>query len=116
MTHIRTLALLSLPLFLVACGDKDTDDSGDGGGDVVSEILALDGDATSGDALFAGNCSGCHGADGDSGTAPMLSTKVPDASDEHIVDVMINGTGNMAAVSLENQEAADILAFLRASF
>ncbi len=111
------LAVLSLTLLAVGCGDKDTDDSGDGATvDVVSEILALQGDETGGEALFASSCSGCHGVDGDSGTAPMLSAKVPDASDDHIVDVMINGIGNMAPVSLENQEAADILAFLRASF
>jgi cytochrome c551 len=83
---------------------------------VISDILALEGDATSGEALFAGTCSGCHGADGDSGTAPMLSERIPAASDEEIVGVMIEGSGNMPPVSVEDQEAADILAFLRASF
>lgn len=114
-TRTLTLALLGLPFF-VACGDKDTDDTGDGGGDVVDQILALEGDATAGEAAFATNCSGCHGADGNSGSAPMLSDVAPGLDDAGLVTVMIEGTGNMPAIDLENQDAADILAFVRATF
>lgn len=104
-----TTATLFLALGLTACGDKD--DTG-----AYSEILALTGDATSGETLFANNCAACHGADGSSGTAADLAEHVPLHSDEELVTVMLEGFGSMPAVALEDQEAADILAWLKATF
>lgn len=115
--HRTIPALLALPL-LLACGDKDDDTTGDGGdtGSRIDTILALDGDASAGASVFSGNCAGCHGADGDSGSAPNLSAKVLSLSDSELLTIVLNGKGDMPAISLEDQEAADLLEYLRTSY
>lgn len=105
-------AIVALAPLALACGDKDVDS----GGSEFSAILALDGDVDSGETLFAGKCAACHGTDGEGGTGPALADAVPGKSDEQLLDIMLNGTGSMAAVSLDDQEAADMLAWLTATW
>ena len=110
--------------FTVACGDKDTgtdsgtgDDSGAGDSE-VDAILALTGDATAGATTFSNVCAGCHGADGASGYAANLVEVAPTLDDAVIVGTIINGdsTGGMPAQDLSDQEVADVLAYVRATF
>jgi len=92
--------------FLVACTDgKDT------GTDVV-------GDAAAGEALYASNCASCHGADGTLGAsgASDLTVEVPALDDAGIETIVLNGEGAMPAYDFDEQEMADILAYLRATF
>lgn len=103
-----TLALLTL----IACGDKD-DDTGAGEFDA---ILALTGDAAAGATVFSSTCANCHGADGTGGSAPDISGAVGGYSDADLLDVVLNGSGSMAPVALEDQEAADLLAYVRDTF
>ncbi|MBL8618604.1 MAG: c-type cytochrome [Deltaproteobacteria bacterium] len=56
----------ALALGLVACGGKEGR---------VEEVLALEGDATSGAEVYAVNCAGCHGADGGGGSGPNIRAK-----------------------------------------
>ena len=104
--------------FTAACGDKDT--GTDSGGDSSSEvdaILALTGDATAGGTTFANVCAACHGADGASGYAANLVEEIPSKDDAFIVDIIINGDGGgMPAQDLSDQEVADVLAHVRATF
>jgi mono/diheme cytochrome c family protein len=37
-------------------------------------------------------------------------------SDEELVATIVNGTGTMEPVALEDQEIADVLAYIRATF
>ncbi len=100
-----------LTALLMACGDKSDDTSGDR----VSTITALSGDSTSGEALYTSNCSGCHAADGSGGAGPALMGDLPDA--EEIAETVINGKESMPSFdSLSDQDIADVIAYLQATF
>ena len=102
----RTMMAL-LPLLLVACGDKDDDTAG----------TALEGDAVAGEDLYNSSCAGCHGADGTGVSGPDLTSGlVSGMSDDAISDVIANGEGSMPAITSDDQEIADIVAFLRAEW
>lgn len=107
------LALLLCSLLLAACG-KETTDSG--ATTRIEGILALTGDSTNGGTLFAASCASCHGDDGKTGTASNLAAVVPDLPDQELVNTIISGKGSMPAQDLEDQDTADILAWLRATF
>ncbi|MCK6515705.1 cytochrome c [Myxococcota bacterium] len=112
-------ALIAFTLaFTAACGDKDTGtDSGGDSNSEVDAILALTGDATAGGTTFANTCAACHGADGASGYAANLVEEIPEKDDAFIVDIVINGDGGgMPAQDLSDQEVADVLAYVRATF
>ena len=105
--------------FTAACGEKDTgtDSGGDSGASEVDAILALTGDATAGATVFSNTCAGCHGADGASGYAANLVEEIPSKDDAFIVNIIINGDGGgMPAQDLSDQEVADVLAYVRATF
>jgi mono/diheme cytochrome c family protein len=80
-----------------------------------SEDTGLTGDATAGEAVYTAACSGCHGAAGEGGSGPVLDGALP-ATDAAIEDVIVNGTGSMAPVDLIDQDRADLIAYLRATF
>ena len=96
---------------LVACGTQDDPK--------ITAILDLTGDATAGADVFARTCGqgACHGADGSSGTEGVdLAEHVPEHTDYELVDFMLYGVEEMAPVEVTDQEAADVLAYLRATF
>ncbi|MCK6521874.1 cytochrome c [Myxococcota bacterium] len=113
---MRTTLMTLTLAFAVACGDKET--ATDSGGDSqVDAILALTGDSTAGATVFSNTCAGCHGADGASGYAANLVEEIPEKDDAFIVGVIINGyEGGMPAQDLSDQEVADVLAYVRATF
>lgn len=101
--------------------EEDTGGGGTGGEDRAATILGLEGDAASGETLFASsgcNIMSCHGADGLSGAAmPPLSSSVAAASDEQIVTTFLEGKGTMPAHSnLSDQQLADLLAYVTETF
>ncbi len=83
-----------------------------------NEAPRLDGDASSGQLVFDQHCAGCHGADGKlaANDAADLSIRVPEMSDDAIEAAVVEGVGEMPPASLEDQELADLIAWLRASF
>lgn len=102
---------MMLSLTLLACGDKD-----DSGGGEFDAILALTGNATAGATVYSQTCASCHAADGTGDTGPSLVEHSPLHGDEELLGIILNGSGDMAPVPLEDQEAADVLAYLRATF
>jgi mono/diheme cytochrome c family protein len=72
-----------------------------------------DGDIAAGEQVFADTCAVCHGADGTGGIGPSLLDEVPDASDAELQDVIQNGDGEMPAQSLDDQQTADVIAYMR---
>ena len=81
----------------------------------VSAILALSGDATNGETLFADSCgnASCHGSDGVSGPAPDIADYLTVHPVEHLARTVRFGTGAMPALSnLSDQDVADVIAYL----
>jgi len=85
----------------VACGEKDESTESTGG------------DPTEGADLFATTCAACHGSDGTGSSGPDLTSAVPSLDDDTIIDIILNGTGTMGAQNLTEDEANDVLAYMR---
>lgn len=105
------LALVPLALFLVVSGivfavAKATPFEKDAGG---GDTLTL-GDAARGEALFAANCSGCHGADAGGGIGPALRGSGIGLLDAR--GVIRTGRGIMRAGIVSGADEADVLAYL----
>ena len=113
------LLMLCTALLLPACDeDKGEDEGGNVDPARIDAILAISGDTAAGETVYA-RCSAstCHGSDGDSGTTgSRLSGEVPGQSDEGLIEVVIGGYETMPAQNLSDQEMADLLAYLRATF
>ena len=69
-----------------------------------------------GEEIFANSCSGCHGADGDSGSSPALSSVVPPLSDEELTDVIVNGKGSMPGNLVGDDDVPVLVDYLRDTF
>jgi len=118
--RLTLLLTLSAALFLPACNEEEGEEEG---GNVdparVDAILALSGDATAGESVFARcSVSSCHGTGGNMPIAgtPPLDDEVPEQSDEQLIDVVIGGYETMPAQTLTDQEMADLLVYLRDTF
>lgn len=112
---MRSWLVLAIPFLTVGCGDKE----GDTATDTISGILALSGDASNGESVYASYCSGCHGTSGEGGTGPAMTEVIPEHSDEEIVDIIYNGVGTSMAGyggTLSDQEIADLLAHLTSTY
>ena len=85
----------------------------------IADILALQGEAATGATNFAAVCAACHGDDGlGTSAGPSLAERVPSRDDEGILQSILQGRGDMPAWqdNFQDQELADLLAFLRANF
>lgn len=111
-------------LLMCGCGDTGsdstegpaaTDDSDSSAPEPPA--LKLDGDAAAGAKLYQTTCgtAQCHGPDGSGGStgAENLQEVVPLLTDLFIVTVMTEGYLVMPPQRLEDQEMADVLAYLR---
>lgn len=79
-------------------------------------------DAEAGAEKYGVFCESCHGADGTAGVqvdgvaAADLNATVPDLDDSALAGVIQQGTGAMPAQQLDDDETADVIAYLRAEF
>ena len=110
-----TLALA----FTLGCDSGDDDEGGDGetgGGDRVSTILGLTGDAAAGQGPYEMNCGieTCHGADGTASGPNTTSTDITGATAETMAMSSIEGVlPNMPSQAfLSDQQLADIIAYV----
>ena len=76
------------------------------------DISAADGDTANGEALFAANCMGCHGADATGGEGGPDIAGVSDSNP--VINIILDGDGSMPgfADTLSDQDISDILAWL----
>ena len=115
--HTRAVLFLALSFALgaIACGDKDGDSGDDHHDDGHShgDGTDLHGDADEGASVYADTCAGCHGDDGEGIYAPAMHDVVPHHSMDDIVDVVTNGSGDMAPALSDEQMAADVATFCR---
>jgi len=83
----------------------------------VAPVLALEGVASRGEPQYQMVCARCHGASGGGmARTPALAGRVHTLTDEQVVGAVINGQGAMSRTRLTDQQAADVLAYLRAAF
>ena len=91
---------------LTACGPSEE----------AQQIASLTGDAAAGQPLYQSNCAVCHGQDARGGTYDVdLVDHATHHDDEHFAQVILSGDGDMPAFEgqLEDQEIADIIAYIR---
>jgi mono/diheme cytochrome c family protein len=86
----------------------------DGGeeGDRTADILALEGDVDAGAVVFTDTCELCHAAGAVGGSGPAIAGY---ADAEVLVDTVLSGKGTMPSFAdqLEDQEVADVLAYVQ---
>lgn len=87
---------------------EDTGDSAEDTGDVQ--------DTSAEHQLFLSACAGCHGEDGDSGTAPNLSVMVPLMPDDQLTNVIVNGSGPMPGNTVPEEDVPALIEYLRERF
>ena len=118
-TSIVKVSGLLLPL-AIGCGEEKlvSDVSSNPPAPELSNPPAPEPEPVSseGEEIFANSCSGCHGADGDSGSSPQLSSVVPPLSDEELTDVIENGVGSMPGGLVASDEIPTLLSYLRETF
>jgi cytochrome c len=87
-------------------------------------VLAFESaDAAKGKELFSSRCAACHGDSGegkkeiakmfDVTMLPLGSKKVQSLDDAALKKIIIEGKGKMKPVKMSDQEAADVVAFVR---
>ncbi|MCA9658407.1 MAG: cytochrome c [Myxococcales bacterium] len=108
--------LIAAALLAFAPGCESGSDNPD-----VATIVALSGDATSGESLYGTHCSSCHMADGTGNPGlnyPSLVEHASKETDEEIVAIVLEGEEAMPAFrsQLSDQEVADVLAYIRATW
>jgi len=68
--------------------------------------------ADSGEWLYETNCAACHGADLSGGAGPDIRSAGSDFSEAELKDIIINGTGSMPALGIEEGDAKAIAEWL----
>jgi mono/diheme cytochrome c family protein len=110
------IRLILVPLLLLACkGDNPTDDTTETG---LTEDTSVPEDTapaeTTGQELYQIHCGDCHGIDGrGTDTGPDLKPELEHHSDAKIMDVILNGDGDMNPVPVTEEEATTIVDYLR---
>ncbi|MFO7561188.1 MAG: cytochrome c [Enhygromyxa sp.] len=85
----------------------------------VEAILDRTPDKAAGAQLYTQTCATvlCHGTDGVGGPAPSLAETIPAHSDAELGCVLLLGPGEMTSLeSLSDQQLADVIAYVRATF
>ncbi|NDJ19123.1 c-type cytochrome [Myxacorys almedinensis] len=79
----------------------------------IQEVLALQGDAVQGHAIFQINCSGCHGIMADGNVGPSLKGVSARKSRARLIEQVISGqTPPMPKFQPSQKEMADLLGYL----
>ena len=83
----------------------------------LGPVLALRGDPAAGRAQYQIVCASCHGPEGlGIAGAPGIAVTLNGLTDEAVLTAVLRGRGGMPAAHVTDAQAADILAFLRASW
>ncbi len=114
---MKTRLLVPLLLaFAVAC-NSESENNDESGGESDDEVVVDQALLDAGDAIFAGVCSDCHGADGTGlFNAANLTVVVPDMTETEVRDAIVNGSGNMQPPEVAESEVAAIVYYVMHTF
>lgn len=100
--HMKNLLILSL---LIGCGGKE-----DTGLDEETNPTTSDEpDLANGQSVYDGLCMGCHASNGTD-----IVSEAASLSDDEMEDIIVNGSGSMAAQSsLSADDVRDVIAYIR---
>lgn len=80
----------------------------------INEVLSFQGDQERGKAIFAVNCAGCHGINGDGDVGPNLHNIAKRRSEISIINQVIGGeTPPMPKFQASAEDMADLLSYLQ---
>ncbi len=82
-------------------------------------ILALDGSSVEGERVYRVWCLACHAATGKgSKSGPSLVERLPKTDEASVIRLILEGEGDMTSYArlLDNQEIADVTAYLWTAF
>ncbi len=107
--------LISLSLSaLMGCGDDTTTEDHDDSGHTAHDADTDTG--PDGESLYGTHCEACHAADGTgSGVGPDITHELHH-SDEQLIQVILEGDGDMDPVAVSADEAQLIVDFMRSSW
>jgi mono/diheme cytochrome c family protein len=124
--ELLTILTLSCGLLLGACtegeGEEEEEELPECNADQtarVDTIMGTAADEAAGAMVFTQTCgaAGCHGADGNAGSAPDLSDEIPEFDSEALGCLLLTGYEAMPSqASLSDQQLADVLAYVQANF
>lgn len=79
----------------------------------IQNVLARQGDAVRGNAIFQINCAGCHGISGDGNVGPSLHGVAQRKSNHRLIQQVVSGkTPPMPKFQPVAQDMADLLSYL----
>lgn len=113
------ILVTGLAAVVAACsGDETSSTSAGNCGSDVSSITSLTGNATIGQTSYASSCgtAECHGPNGDNSDAGDLPTRIPEMTEAQIAATIKCGIGTMPAQNLDDQEIANVIAYVQATF
>ena len=108
--------LILVPVLLLACKSEGPTDSVNETGltEDTSEPVDTAPVELTGKELYEIHCTDCHGFDGrGTDTGPDLKPELEHHSDTKIMDVILNGDGDMNPVPVTEEEATRIVDYLR---
>jgi mono/diheme cytochrome c family protein len=90
---------------------------------VLSSVLLLAADVAKGKEVFMTKCAACHDQSGNGKEAigkmfkvtmkPLGSKEVQDRKDDELKNIILKGEGKMKPVAISQQQATDVVSFLR---
>ena len=104
--------LFGTALVLGACGggnEEPADDAADNGTESTDSGTVV---TDAGEAVFAQNCSSCHGADLSGGVGPNLTQVGSKYSAEEIADIVTNGKGSMQPQNVAGEDLDNLANWL----
>ena len=114
---MRRLVWVSILFATTACDDDFVLPSTDLNDGEIAAIVGLTPDTANGSAIFGANCAQCHNEDGTAGgVGPSMIAWFTTATDADTLRIIYAGEGAMPAFDFPDQDAADLLGWMKDTY